>query len=712
MLVRLRLQDELIFTPQHDGDSTVYHVEYPQFSKFFRIGYAEYIFVSLLDGHTSVAEALSLTARALGPDAFSEQEATAICSWLIDSGLAYMVEPGSETSIGTPARRQQPSKPVNRLNPFWLKIPLFNPDRLLDRILPAVRWIHSGPIIALSLCLFGVAVCALILDWHRFVASANGVFAQSNWLSLAAAWLLLKLIHEFSHAIVCKKHGGEVREMGLILVLFTPMAYVDVTSSWRFRSKWNRIHTAVAGMYVELIVAAFVAILWSRTRSVTMSHLYFNIIFMASLTTLVFNANPLMRFDGYYILSDVLEIPNLYRLGQEYVRNLASGVFLGARSKTPPMRGVKGAIIKTYGIAAFTWRILVVVSLTIAASALFRGAGIALAVFGLLAWFGPAGLKLGRHLADELSMNPRRIARLFLTTTALGMLITYCLLELPWPGTITAPGIVSYQDDAIVRCENPGFIQQIHVQDGQYVQQGALLAELRNDVLESEYKDLGLVIEESEAKHRHHIQKKEFPAAQVELQNQNALKKRFAEKKHQLDSLIIRAPLSGRITARNLDTRLSTYLEKGSELLAIGDEERKELRVSVSQDDVDEFSRNRHRSVCCRIRSQKVQQVLLRRITPRATKSPPHEALYATNGGPLAVRQVREPSTEKETFELVTPRFTAFVELPPLMSADVTAGTLGFISLRPRSRSVGATLYQRLHGWIEKKVAAVTDERS
>ena len=171
------------------------------------------------------------------------------------------------------------------------------------------------------------AVGVLYVDWQRFSAGSAGILAPGNWWSLAAAWFVLKLGHEISHAAVCKKYGGTVREMGLIFILFAPVAYVDVTSCWRFSSKWHRIHTAAAGMYAELFLAALAVFGWSA-ESAVVQHLLHNVVFMASLTTILFNANPLMRFDGYYLLTDLVDVPNLYSQGTQWVQSVAAGCSL------------------------------------------------------------------------------------------------------------------------------------------------------------------------------------------------------------------------------------------------------------------------------------------------------------------------------------------------------------------------------------------------
>ena len=191
-------------------------------------------------------------------------------------------------------------------------------------------------------------------------------------------------------ALACKYHRGEVRETGLIFILLAPMAYVDVTSCWRFPSRWQRIHVAAAGMLAELLVAAVAAITWAHTDSSVVHHLLFNVIVMASLSTLLFNANPLMRFDGYYILADLVEIPNLATDGNRFLKAAASRIFFGEKQRPLQALGFRRWFVRSYGLAAAAWRLLICVSLVTAASVLLHGAGLVLAVAGVFAWFGVA----------------------------------------------------------------------------------------------------------------------------------------------------------------------------------------------------------------------------------------------------------------------------------------------------------------------------------
>ena len=370
---------------------------------------------------------------------------------------------------------------TKNLNPFWLKLPFGNPNSLLDKLQPWFGWIHSWPAILMSLTVWVVALTTLLTSWGQFTTSSRTIFAPENWLSLSLAWVLLKVVHELAHALACKRHGGEVRETGLIFILLAPIAFVDVTSSLRFRSKWQRIQVAAAGMYVEITVASIALLAWTQADSEIVRHILYNVVVMASLTTLLFNANPLMRFDGYYILSDLTEIQNLYTRGGDFVKRFSKRVFLGMSSPKLQESGMRGQFVRGYGFAAFFWRLLVCAGLLIAASALFEGFGIVLAVLGVCMWTIRPLIGLGKLLLQLAHTNPIQLVRAGVATSIACAVAAGFLLWTPWPAGRTAPGYVEYEDFAVLRADSSGFVKQIHVKDGQQVSEGAVLVEGERD---------------------------------------------------------------------------------------------------------------------------------------------------------------------------------------------------------------------------------------
>jgi putative peptide zinc metalloprotease protein len=263
-------------------------------------------------------------------------------------------------------------------------------------MLPAVGWLFGPIALAAWAAALVVGAYHIASQYDRFSAASMGILAPGNWLLLGACWILLKLVHELAHGLTCKKFGGSVLECGIVFILLTPVAYVGATGAWRLRSKWQRIFTSAAGMYVELFCAAIAALVWSYSPPGMLNHVAYNVVIMAGLSTVIVNGNPLMRFDAYYMLADFLEIPNLSMRGQQYVLYLGRRYLVGIRADCP--EGATRRIVKLYGMLACAWRMLVLVCLLIAAHALVAGAGLILAATAALLWLGIPALRLAHYL--------------------------------------------------------------------------------------------------------------------------------------------------------------------------------------------------------------------------------------------------------------------------------------------------------------------------
>lgn len=714
---RICLRADLIFTPRRSRWKEWYQIEARHSGRYFRIGVTEYAFVSLLDGHTAIGEAISLTARRFGPDAFTEDQATSIVVWLLDNDLAEVTETTADGQQVTPgASLERPgSSLLDKFNPFWLKLPLGNPDSFIKRLLPLTSWIHSWAAIVTSLVIWAAAAIVLASNWPQFESSWSAVLHRSNWLWLGASWLFLKIVHELSHAIACRRHGGSIRDSGIIFILLAPVAYVDVTSSLSFSSRWQRIQTAAAGIYAELTIASLAAILWTFSDSSLLSHHLVNLIWSASVTTIVFNANPLMKFDGYYILSDLLDRPNLYTDSTQHLHRIAQRIFFGIRSDGVRSSGQDAFLTATYGLAAFLWRMLICVGLMISASVMFHGAGIILAAAGVLVWFGRPLMNLVIRLWKlTLLEPPKAIRAIGLGTVSSAAIVAFVLLT-PWPAGSTAPGIVDHQDVVVLRAETAGFIRRIHVADGEQVTEGQLLIELENDELASDIADLRLAIEQSAIRRDQLIRKQETASVQVEEENHAAIQKRLLEKTQQAEALTVRAPVAGRVMSRSLIRAADTYAKPGTELVAIGHDTRKEMRVSISQDDarwLKSYAMNgiEDADVQVRIRSTGLIRGTIRRILPGASRTPLHESLTAPADGPLAVK-TRSRSDGQPELVLVEPRVTAIIDLPPDAVSGTPAGTFGHVWFQKESSPSIAEAFTRITSrWIEDRLAAARTE--
>ncbi|NND99605.1 MAG: HlyD family efflux transporter periplasmic adaptor subunit [Pirellulaceae bacterium] len=695
----LELRSDLRFTPHYEAGEECYLVEDVARSQFFTIGLSEYMLISMFDGKTTVGDAMIRLSQLPGNHQLIETEATAICKWLVDSEMAHTPTSSDGRRLANTAVDRIAKKRLGAWNPLCMKVPLAYPDRLVAKVTPWFSFFFSSAAAIIGLIVMCVAAYQVVGAWDQFAAASKGIFIPSRWLWMGLCWVVLKFVHESGHAIVCRKYGGEVHEAGAIMVLFAPLAYVDLTSSWRFRSKWKRIHTALAGMYVELWIASIAAIIWAATDAGFVNDISFNLIMMAGLTTLLFNANPLMRFDGYYVLSDGLGIPNLYSEGQQYLQYLGRRFILGEKVTSPLRLTPRDLFTRAYGVAAFGWRILICVSLVIAASLLFKGLGILLAVAAVLLWVGVPLVRLAKYVRRPDGMQKHRTRRLAFISAA-GAAVSYAILGgVMWPGAQQAHAVVQYEPLAFVRATSAGFVRELYVQSGQNVQAGQVIAQLENRQLVAEQQDLELAINQSIIKSRVFKQADEMHSYQGEMEQLRSLQEKLAEKTKQVQELTLRAPAAGRVVARELKTKLGTYVQEGAELAAIGDEANKQLQIAITQPSYDRFTEHIGSRVHIRVSGGVVLQSTLESVQPRADKKAPQDSMYAALGGPLESRSVQSDSGD-ESFELLTPHFTGVVTLPKSVSQDLRVGQRGVVWFGRYQESLGCVLQRKLRQTI------------
>ncbi len=703
--VRITLRDDIRFRPQQYGGETSYVIEDPATSSFYRIGVPEYTLISLLDGKNSISDAMHHASSVLGRDAFTEHDAASISRWLVECGLAK-TNTSDESNRWHQKSDERRSQTLQQwLNPLVTKIPLFCPERLIDRVSPWLMWTTTPLMLLVWIGAIGLAAHQLITHGNKIAVNFSEVLTPHNWIWLGAIWLILKLVHESYHALFCRKYGGEVREAGVVLIAFAPIFYVDVTSSWRFASKWQRIMIAAAGMCAEIFIGAIAAIVWVRTDPGVLNQIAFNVLLLSTVTTLLFNMNPLMRFDGYYMLSDLIEIPNLAPQGQQYLSYLGRR-YLYAVELTPTLEwDAHDVFIKCYGIAAMFWRILITVGIALMAATLFHGAGLVLVAIGAVFWIGvPVFQNLRYFLFGREQERSRRVYCLLRIATAVGLLTMVCLFA-PWPFFVKAPAVVDYQAGGIVRTGVGGFVRQVHVRAGESVEQGQLIAELENAELLAEANRLTYALDASKKRIDIASRAGEVSAQLMEQDNRRNLETQLAERKKQLANFQIVAPMSGQIVSGDLEALLGTYLPEGHELLVIGDETQKEIKLSIAQRDAELFTSQIGANVTVKMRGGNHEKLELpiAAVEPGASTSVEYAALTAAAGGSLVVRPKAVADDSQQQWEFVEPRLTGRIELGPEEAKQVRAGQLAMVKL-PVSRSkFGTGVYRFAERWLRQR---------
>lgn len=699
--LRPRLREGLRFSVQEQGGRRVCVIEDRAASRFHRVGLEEYRLLRSLDGTRTVAMLLAQLARAGEGEAWTEAEAAQILRWARDQHLLAVA-----SDRATPEREHAERAlraAATWLNPLTIKLPLGRPDRFFTRAAELLRPVLGWGGLALWLIALLAGAAQLAPEWGRFTADASGLLARDNWLWLLLAWTGLKVAHEFGHGVVCKHFGAAVREVGAIFVLFVPMGYVDATASIGLASKWRRIGVACAGMAVEFFIAAIAAIIWAHSEPGTVHTIAHNVVVTGTVVTLVFNANPLMRFDGYFILSDLLELPNLTTRGRQWMQRAWMTLLAGSRTgRTLRPRGREAWLVAIYGAASWAWGMAVLAGLLMGASVLLRGGGLALAAVAAVAWVALPLARFGAALATEVSQVGQWLkvsARLTVLAGAAA-----AVLLVPWHRSVSAPGVVEMAEALPLRADCPGFVETVQVHDGQTVGAGDLLVLLRNDEAAAQLTRARLDLAQQELKARVAYTREDIASFQAEEARAESLRRAVSEKEAYLKSLEIRAPFAGRVTNRQLANLAGAFFSAGQEVLRIG-QAGADVKLAISENDASSFRDALGKEAEVRVDGRGAAgRATLIRMEARATREVTEPALTALAGGPLVLRRAEEQPAKREPgapdgYELAEPHFTATVRLPH--TADLLAGETAWVRFRSmQSVSLWLEMDRQVRRWL------------
>ena len=704
---RLKLRAELKFDTRTEDGNTFVVIEDPVRSKYFQIGVAEFEFIASLDGERTTEDVLGQL-HVNGHDTIEQEQAITISQWLVQSNLIISQTTESTHRLKTQVQSLNNQTLISKINPISFKVNLFNPNNLLSAVQPYFNWMFSKWFFVVWLvgCVWAVQIVAT--RWTHLGIASQGVLSGTSWISLLVFWLLLKVVHEFAHGISCKRFGGEVPEAGVLFLLFTPMAFVNVTSMWRFPSRWQRITVAAAGMYVELLVSFVALIVWANSDGLTADVAY-NVFLMASVTTILFNANPLMRFDGYFILSDLLKVPNLYTKGTGWFGDRIKHLFLGTK-KTPNLFAPQESrIVKVYGSMAFFWKISISVGLIIAASVMFNGAGLILGAIGVVLWFGlPLMKQYKMHFSRE-AKKPINRGRAVIAFVCTALIVGALFWVLKAPPTKSAPAVVQFADETILRSAADGFVDDILIMSGDAVVAGQSLLRLRNEDLNLEVDALVDEVTAATIQQRIYRQQNELGLAKIEEEKLTGLKKQLAEKREQAAGLVVRSPLTGFVYARNLQHILGSFVSQGDELMTVAQRKTKEIVVSVDQLDLESILLAQDKPLRIALPGIGLFESTISRIDPRASNHPTHPSLCANAGGPLPLKpgSQEDNDTDPEML-LLSPRFDVLVSLDNATSEALHSGQRGRAFFKARTQSLGSYLFLAASDWLKTQIDQAT----
>ena len=557
-------RSDLTAERQHYLGQSYWILKDPIGAKYFRFQEEEYALLKLFDGNHSLNEIKKAFEKEFSPQKITLDELQHLLGQFHQSGLIVAGTPNQGEELlkrGTKRKRKELAQKFTNI--LAIKFKGIDPDTMLTFLYPFIRWCFH-PLALFAGIALGVAALTLILvQFDTFQAKLPefySFFSPVNILCLSLTLVFTKLCHELGHGLTAKHFGGECHELGIMFLVLTPVPYVNVSDSWLLPNKWHRMAISAAGIWVELILAAFFTFVWWFSQPGLLHYLALNIMFIASVGTVLFNMNPLLRFDGYFLLVDYLEIPNLRQKTTKITAQKMSQWFLGMEPPDDPFLPKKSHVwFALYSIAAVCYKWVIMASILFFVYTLFKHyeliiIGKAIAAMSLFSLF-----VMPIYKVIKFFWIPGRIYKVkavrFYTSLGLFVALLAFLALFPLPYTVIAPAIIELRTATTQQVYVPDVrwssqLYSIHVVPEQRVQAGDVLAVLKNPMLhmeqvkaEGQYQELIQELRSLESKTQYRSEVAlQIPPMQESLTVAQEL---LQNKQRDVESLVLRAPIDG-----------------------------------------------------------------------------------------------------------------------------------------------------------------------
>ena len=731
--VRLKVRPDLqVFEQKYEGK--IFHVvKDPVCLRYYRFNKQEYFVFSKFDGEHTMEQARESFEEEFKPHRLEHQDLESFARQLVTAGLVQHEQAGAGKHLFQRRAKQRRLKRFAAVsNILYMKIPVFDPDRILNVMYKYLWWIFTTPFLIVSVLFMISAASHVTLHFETFYAKLPAYQEFFTWNSVLYMWLSLgvvKVIHEFGHGLSCKAFKGECHEMGILLMCLSPALYCNVTDAWTLADKWKRIIISFAGIYVELVIAASATFVWWYTPAYpVVNNIALALMVLCSVSTVMFNANPLMRFDGYYILADWLEIPNLREKANRYLNNLFLDKCLGI--EVPPeayMAPMRKVLFVIYAITSWVYKWVVMFGI-LWFLADFLGPKLKilsqmLAVLSLASMFVWPTYRVVKNIGQRGRLPDMKAARVYITFAVIGTLLAgFFLLPLP-VARVHDTGLVVLDPgsaEAILLPESARMIQLEPVgRPGNVVRTGDVLARFSSAPLNVDLaKALNAQQEQQRSANRYariaidnrgkidkdELDRYEMQASEAEQKARTASEdvRLLLNRKGRLEEL--KSPRDGMVATAPKRDEIGKLFDKGvtegQPVFIIGDPGKLVIRIPVNpqhyrilKDDLPERG-ELDVSIYIKGRSDRQFHGKLRSLPGLNASNVPIQ-LTQRGGGPLAVKPAEDPN------QLIPLAQTYLIEVEITdPDAAIKPGQLAVVKVHAKWRSgawwVGQTLANAL----------------
>jgi putative peptide zinc metalloprotease protein len=670
---------------------------------FYRVNPPTYRFISRLTVDATLDQVWRASLKDWPEETPGQEEVFELIIALYRANLIY-IEGGVDESKILDRHSQKKAKPfLTRLSELlFMRIPLWDPDAFLTRHRVFIDRLFSPLMFGVALLVFGWAVVEFVLAGPRAWHQASNILQLDNLFLLYLAVFVSHVLHEMAHASLCKHYGGEVRTMGVMLLLLTPLPYVDLSSSWTFRNKFQRAWVDAAGMLSDALLGAVATLVWAYTPPGVVNELAYNLMFSTAVYTVLFNINPLMRFDGYYILADLVEVPNLHEKSRQQFLRLWRQVVLNVPSAE--LDAVQPS--ERWGLLAFfltsnVYRLMVMLGIVLFVADQYFGVGLLVALALALTSFVQPMMRMLAPLKSPLFLFQHKQ---LIRRSGIGLAVVLVLvLAVPVPDSRVLDGVIESRQYTPLFSDSGGIVVQTHVPQGQWVEAGTLLVTLVNPELEAEIEgvkaQLGMaMMQESKALTEGSVDL--LPIRERTLSLQSILNTLL----RQQSALEVRAPHAGVWVDNDSRPRRQTWVARGAELGRVVDDRAQVFLGVIRQEAATALlGLEEHES---RVRIEGERDVLHTAqrfsLVPHSQSTLPSAALSPLAGGAVAI-SATDPSGKQavEAFFLLRAELTPDAERS--MSDPVRHGRAGWIRIRLPARPLALQAWRAFTQYFQRR---------
>jgi putative peptide zinc metalloprotease protein len=602
-----------------------------------------YQLIGLMNGKRTIDQIWNQVTDQLGDYAPTQDEVIELLGQLHAADLLQTNITADTEELFQRQTQHQTQKLKQRLHsPLAQKFALWDPNSFLQRHLSKVHWLYSWQVAMLGLVVILSGVVTAAMHWQQLTTNviANSL-TPYNLIMVVLLYPVIKLLHEFGHAFTTKIEGGEVHEMGIMFLVFMPIPYVNVSSASTFRSKYKRILVGAAGIAIELFLSALALFLWLSVEPGIIKDIAFNIILIGGISSLFFNGNPLLKYDGYYILADALSIPNLYQRSIRYLAFLCQKHLFGINNLTSPANapGEAGWFI-IYSISSFIYRIALLWVIILFVTEKFFIIGVVLALWLVSSQLLLPIIKGIRFIFGSPYLQQQRFRAI--AVSSLSIIVLAILFGIvPLPSYTRAEGIVWLPDQAQIRAGTDGFAGSLQAKSASNISIDTPIIEITTASLNTKVDVLKSKLTELKTKFRSEWSKNQVLAAIIKGEIK-AVKAELNHASQKQQSMLVKSKKSGTLIIPEATDVPGRYIHQGELIGYILDNSLPTVRAVVTQDNIGQV---RKHTAAVEIRlANRIDQILpakITRIAPKATNYLPSAALATTGGGKIAATENR-----------------------------------------------------------------------